>query len=136
MLNKVAITFFYLFILIFSFACNSNTESTAPSQEEATGIVTVVINHLVAGEYSEVTRHFCPIMKKELPEEKLESGWVNTLNNMGGYVGEVRRSFNQLEDYMAVNVLSEFEEGLLVIRVVFDSKKRVAGLWLQEVEEQ
>ena len=135
MFKKEAITFLFLFILLFSVACNSTTEKIAPSQEEVTGVATVIINHLVAEEYSEVTTYFCPIMKKELPEEKLKSGWVNTLNSMGSYIGEVERSFYQQEDYMAVNILSEFEEGLLVIRVVFDSEKRVAGLWLQEVEK-
>ncbi len=136
MLKKITTISFLIMLLLAACACNDYSESAGPSREDVADLATEVINHLVREDFQSVITYFDSTMKESLTEEALREGWVITMDGVGEYIGEVERAFEEKESYIAVNIISEFTEGVVLIRIVFNQEKEVAGLWLQEVKKE
>lgn len=130
----------WVIVLLLSFlavgvvSCAPAPEVGPPLEGEITALAEEFIASLVAGDYSGAVSYFDAQMLKALPEKKLKQTWEGLLQQMGPYQGEVEKRVEQSGQYEAVNVITDFAQGQLNIRVVFNSDHRVSGLWFKPVE--
>jgi len=88
-----------------------------------------VVSLLVSGDYAKVVKNFDETMKKVLPADKLKAVWDSLIGQVGAFVeqGSVRKE--KVLAYDVVFVTCKFEKAVLDTKVVFDNKKRIAGLF-------
>ncbi|MEW5786169.1 MAG: DUF3887 domain-containing protein [Bacillota bacterium] len=126
----------YLVFILFALlafpivSCSGGSEVDFPPLEgEITDLADQFIAHLVEGDYEAAVSFFEAKMKRAMPAKKLDQTWQVLLNQVGPYVGAVEKRTDVAEGYDVVFITTEFEKEMLIIRVVFDSDKRIAGLW-------
>ena len=135
MLKRIAVMLLLIILTLALISCSSDPEPVDPPLEgEITDLASEFIDNLVKEDYSAAAAFFDAQMKKAMSEKKLKQTWEGLLKQMGAYVGEVDKRVEQSGEYEAVNVISEYTSDPLNIRVVFNSDKRVSGLWFQPVE--
>ncbi len=131
--RAICITLILPLMLIAS--CSSEPEPVGPPLEgEVDELASEFINFLVAEEYTSARAFFNAEMSKAMSERALKQAWEGTQSELGGYVGEIEKQIQSTGEYEAVNVHSQFGDGQLNIRVVFDTDNRVAGLWFLPIE--
>lgn len=121
-------------VALYGTSCSSEPEAGPPLEGEIIDLAEEFIDNLVDENYSSAAAFFNAQMKKAMPERKLKQAWEQLLQQAGPYKGVLEKRFEQGDDYAAVNVITEFAEMQLNIRVVFDGDNRVAGLWFQPAE--
>jgi len=135
MFRQSVLVLLMISVMFMVFACSSDPEPVGPPLEgEVEDLASEFISKLLAKDYSGAVTYFNAEMKKAMSESKLKQTWEGLLIQMGSYEGELEKRVESSEDYEAVNVLSQFANDQINIRVVFDSDNRVAGLWFQNVE--
>jgi hypothetical protein len=80
-------------------------------------------------QFSAATGNFDETMKKTLPPEKLEETWKSTTDQMGPFKQQIGLRTEKQLGYDIVLITCEFEKGYLDIKVVYNNKKQVAGLF-------
>lgn len=116
--------FILLFLFIIPFSCYRGRDSG-----EYTELARRFLSLLVNKKYSEAVSLFNSIMKNSLPEEKLAQAWESTLDQVGGYEEEIT-SNTEMDGQFAVIVLTcRFAYVSLDIKVVFNPRKQITGLW-------
>lgn len=135
MLKRIAGMVLPMLLAFAVVSCSGDPEPVGPPLEgEITDLASEFIDNLVKEDYSSAAAFFDAQMKRAMSEKKLKQTWDSLLKQMGAYVGEVDKRVEQSGEYEAVNVITEFANESLNIRVVFNSDKRVSGLWFQPVE--
>lgn len=111
----------------------TETSSTAAStvDPELSRLATEFIGQLVAGEFAAAAASFDATMAEALPAADLASTWQQLGGQVGAYEQEISRRQESTGGYDAVIVTAQFERSPLDIRVVFDSERRIAGLFFQ-----
>jgi len=91
---------------------------------------------LAAHRFAEATKHYDATMRKVLPAAKLEAIWtkLEAANGKVTSFGEPRTG--QAGPYQLVFVPTVFERGRLDVKVVFDQKDRIAGLFFVPAESK
>lgn len=92
---------------------------------------TAVVAALVAEDFDAAVAYFDETMRQELPATTLAATWRQVTQQVGAYESELARRQEATGQYRAVIVTARFEQSPLDIRVVFDSARRVAGLFFQ-----
>lgn len=134
MFRKAIVLFLLCLLVVSSASCSGKPEIGPPLEGEITDLAEIFITNLENGDYTGAVVFFNVEMKRAMSERKLKQAWESLLNKMGPYMGEVEKAVKRIEEYEAVDVLSDFEKGRMIIRVVFDSDNRVAGLWFRPVD--
>jgi hypothetical protein len=80
-------------------------------------------------QFSAATESFDETMKDALPPEKLEETWKLTISQMGPFKQQIGLRTEKQLGYDIVLITCEFEKGHLDIKVVYNDKKQVAGLF-------
>jgi len=88
-----------------------------------------LVGLLVKGDYKKATQNFDDTMKKALPAEKLQQVWSSIIAQVGPFKEQLGIRKEKIQRYDAVFVTCKFERALLDAKVVFNSKKQVAGLF-------
>jgi dienelactone hydrolase len=106
--------------------CLTPCGAGATPQEDA---AKSLISHLVAGEYSAVTATFDSKMQGALPADKLGNIWQQLVAQAGAFntVQAVRTETKG--EYAIVIATCDFAKVLLDVKVVYDTKGQVAGLF-------
>ncbi|MCL6434314.1 MAG: alpha/beta fold hydrolase [Leptolyngbyaceae cyanobacterium HOT.MB2.61] len=89
-----------------------------------------LVNLLAQEKFEEVTKSFDSTMQKALPPEKLKATWAAVLEEAGPFKRQAGSKTLKEDKYDVVVVNCEFEKTRLDIRVVYDSNKKVAGLFI------
>ena len=84
---------------------------------------------LVEQQFSAATENFDETMKNTLPPEKLEETWKLTTSQIGPFKQQIGLRTEKQLGYDIVFITCEFEKGHLDIKVVYNDKKQVAGLF-------
>jgi len=87
------------------------------------------VDLLAKQDYAAAETRFDPAMKSALPEAKLRAVWEDLLNEAGPYQKQLRTRVEKQAGYDVVLVTCQFERKLLDVKVVYDSQKRITGLW-------
>jgi hypothetical protein len=80
-------------------------------------------------QFSVATESFDETMKSQLPPEKLEEIWKSTISQMGPFKQQMGLRTEKQADFDIVLITCEFENGCLDIKVVYNDKKQVVGLF-------
>jgi len=118
---NLIVTFCVLFI-----ACDQEQVAGAPDfTTPGKGFVEM----LAKGNYAGAFAKFDATMKDAMPVEQIEAAWTSLLANTGEFdkIAGVRQA--QEQGYDVVYVTCEFEKSQLDVKVVYNNKKEVAGLW-------
>ncbi len=110
-------------------AVSCSTAELPPLEGEPAELARSFISSLAGGDYEGCTGYFNTKMGRAMKAGKLEKVWRDLQAQVGSYVGETSIREEVVDGYDVVFVTSEFEKDSLIIRVVFDEDRRVAGLW-------
>jgi uncharacterized protein DUF3887 len=111
--------------------------STAISQaaqpvEQATDLSAAgsrFVDLLAKKDFAAAETRFDPTMKSVLPEARLRAVWEDLLSQAGPYQKQLRTRMTKQAGYDVVLVTCQFEGKPLDMKVVYDSQKRVTGLF-------
>ena len=84
---------------------------------------------LVKGDFLAATKRFDETMRDALPQERLAQTWENLLARFGPFQRELSASASKKGEYVVVILKSQFESGVVNVKVVYDKAGRVSGLW-------
>lgn len=115
-------------------AISCNTAELPPLEGEPAELAAEFIGCLVKGDYEGCVGYFSAKMKRAMSARKLEQVWKDLQSQMGPYVEETGMREEIIDGYDVVFVTTEFKDGLIDVRVVFDEDRRVAGLWFDPVQ--
>lgn len=89
---------------------------------------------LVKSKFQEAEKHFNQKMKTALPAERLAATWKSVEQSLGGYEKIVETKTEHKGDLTAVIMTTKFAKGYIDIRVVFNKKNQVGGLFFKPAE--
>jgi hypothetical protein len=98
-------------------------------QKELEGLSGKMINSMVKEDFASVIKNFDKTMKTDLPEPTFKVFWKDFISKVGAFKKiDVYRSEKE-QGFDVVYGTCEFEKAIIEIRFVFDSQKKVAGLY-------
>jgi len=106
-----------------------------PADKHPVDLAKEFVTLLVNEQFPDAVEQFDKRMKKSLPADKLASTWRSTTAPAGPFIQQL--GIRQ-EKFLASDILiitCEFEKGPLDVKVVYDSQRRISGLWLLPVPE-
>ncbi|MGZ4974965.1 MAG: DUF3887 domain-containing protein, partial [Limisphaerales bacterium] len=118
------------------------TAITKPSQLSEKSVAATSDNFTKAGsdfvtllqeqKFAQATTQFDPAMIKALPEPKLRNVWQDLTKEGGAFQKQLGASVQSYWGSKLVLVTCQFERKAFGIRVVYNSQKRISGLWIVE----
>ena len=134
-LKRSALLILLLFTATFNLSCELDPRPYGPSLEaDRSDLASEFIGNLVDEDYNSATAFFNAQMRRVVPERNLQRAWEGVLAQMGSYEGEAEKYLEEVEGLEAVNVITDFTEGQLNIRILFDDDNQITGLWFNPVE--
>ncbi|MGB7054614.1 MAG: DUF3887 domain-containing protein [bacterium] len=114
-----------MFIVSF-IACDQEQVAAVP---DFTASARAFVELLVKGDYANAFATFDATMKGAMPEDAVSAAWESLLAQAGEFnkIIGVRQAKEQ--GYDVVYVTCGFEKSQLDVKVVFNEKKEVSGLW-------
>lgn len=97
------------------------TDLTVPARE--------FVGMLSAGDYANVYAKFDAAMKDAMPVDQVEKAWQSLLSQVGKFVNIVGVRQVKEQGYDVVYVTCAFEKSQLDVKVVYNDKMEVSGLW-------
>ncbi len=88
-----------------------------------------VVKDLAARRFAEVTRRFDPTMSAVLPSAQLGAAWDGVLAKAGAFRDIKGATVDEKKGYRVVALHCAFARGVWEVKVTFDEKDRVAGLF-------
>ncbi len=135
MYRRAAIAFMIIILAATSASCGKRqAEAEPPLQGQVAELAGIFVDKLVAGDYDGAVGFFDSTIKKALPEKKLAETWLGLQAQVGPFQGETGKRLEKIQEYDVVFVTVQFEKALIDIRVVFNSDRRIAGLFFQPAQ--
>ena len=107
-----------------------NPPAYARSQaEDIDSMAREFVDLLVKEEFESATGLFDQTMKNAMPVEKLQQTWTGLLGQVGRFKKQIGTRDQKVQQYDIIFVTCEFEQATLDVKVVFDSAKKIAGLF-------
>jgi hypothetical protein len=107
---------------------SSNTQTnTQPGGLADSGVE--FVNLLVKEEFAGAVARFDPTMTRVFPESQLRESWQGLVEKAGPFKKQLKVRTSEQQGYQIVRVTCQFEIATLDVKVVFDSKRQVAGLF-------
>ncbi len=110
-------------------AVSCSTKKLPPLEGEPAELAEKFVGSLAKGDYEECVGYFSARMKRAMNARKLEKVWADLQGQVGPYKEVAGMREEIIDGYDVVFVTTDFEKDSLIIRVVFDEDRRVAGLW-------
>lgn len=126
----------FLTVLTLLASCGSQPDAsdtvTAPLLEQR---ARDFVSQLAAAEYRQARQHFTTTMKLTLSGQKLEEIWQSLQQQAGGFIQQGEASIQAEQGYQVVYITCRFGLSALDVKVVFDKKGQIAGLFFQPAED-
>jgi uncharacterized protein len=106
---------------------------TTPVESPAASIE--IITHLARGEFTSVTNRFDEVLQKSLPPEKLKQAWFSLREQVGPYKKHITTQNRKRQQYNVVQMTCAFERSPVDIKVVYDPKGKITGLWFKSHQQ-
>ncbi len=119
--HLLALSFLVIILIIPNRLFASNGDNVKTARE--------VVEFLGKGEYKEAISRFDSTMKKAAPEPRLRAIWTSLIAQTGKLKTELSDSSFDFNGYNIVIVTCQFEKSKLDVKVVFDKKSMIAGLF-------
>jgi hypothetical protein len=104
-------------------------ELATPAADDVTGFGTRFVDLLAKDDVAGAYARFDETMKKAMPEATLRATWQALLKQVGTLQKQLGARVEEQAGYTIVFVTCQFERAALDIKVVFDAKRQVAGLF-------
>lgn len=118
-----------LILLVFT-QCNSSLQQ---SNEELVEISEKVLSNLVKEDFEACRVDFNSTMQSALPADKLQEVWNGLIKQVGAYKEPGETIEDTIQGYRVVYIILKFEESPFKLKVVFDDKDLIAGLFVVPV---
>ncbi len=115
-------------------AISCSTAELPPLEGEPAELAEEFTGCLAQGDYDGCVEYFSAKMKRAMSARKLEQAWEDLQSQVGPYLGKTDLREEVIDGFDVVFVTAEFEQDLIIIRVVFDEDRRVSGLWFDPVK--
>lgn len=121
-----------LMVLIFlSAVLFFNIQLASAAQEDTPETLAGQFVDLLAKEdFASAVKWFDAKMTSALPESSLKQTWVSVTGQAGKFNKQLKTKTEKIQGHEKVSVTCEFEKANLDVQVVFDSQKKVAGLFI------
>jgi hypothetical protein len=96
---------------------------------DLSGAGAAFVDLLAKKDFAAAEARFDPTMKSALPEATLRAVWEELLGKAGPYQKQLRTRVEKQGGYDVVFVTCQFEKKLIDMKVVYDSRQRVTGLF-------
>ncbi len=109
--------------------------ASQPADKHPVDLAKEFVTLLANEQFPNAVEQFDKRMKKSLPADKLASTWRSTTAPAGPFI---QRLGIRQEKFLASDIViitCEFEKGPLDVKVVYDSQRRISGLWFLPVPE-
>lgn len=103
----------------------------APAQDQNNEIVEL----LAKNKFTKITEAFDETMKANLPAEKLGEVWKATIEQAGAFKKQIGSRKEKALEYDVIFVTCEFEKGNLDVKLVYNDKKQIAGMFIVPTPE-
>ena len=107
----------------------SSGQSETTSAEDFLTVGKQFVELMRQGDFESAVTGFDATMARVMPAEKLEGAWKSVVSKAGPFREQVGARVEKSGQYEIAVVTCRFEKGPLDIKVVFDSEKRITGLW-------
>jgi ankyrin repeat protein len=106
-----------------------------PSVQPATGtdissLAQGFVQLVARNDFAAATGNFAPVMKEHMPAEKLSQTWRLITMQAGQFKRIVTTRTDKIQGDDVVFVTCEFDKSQMDAKVVFNSQKQIAGLWI------
>lgn len=123
-----------LIVLVLVLSGCAKKEQALPLEGDINALASDFIQLLVNEEFESATNYFDADMLKALPQDKLGQIWGQLKDQVGAYQNELSRKQEVTDGYDVIIVTADFEKSPLNIRMVFNSDKRISGLFFQPAD--
>jgi len=123
-------------VITFTGCGNSKTTELEPLKGGIIDLAEAFVDDLVNEDFDAAVRYFDQKMLKAMPASKLGSTWEQIQKQAGSFVRKVENRVEKIQGYDVVFVTSEFDKSLIDIRVVFNSDRRIAGLFFEPANDK
>ncbi|UCC40760.1 MAG: DUF3887 domain-containing protein [Candidatus Aminicenantes bacterium] len=123
------IVYILLIIFLSGSLLSSFSRQETSTPEELESAAKEFVDLMVKGNFESAVQTFDSVMTKAMPQEKLKEVWESLIRQLGQFKRQaaIRKEMNPRFDI--VFVTCEFEKDSIDIKVVFDKKKMITGLW-------
>lgn len=125
---RKGILFLFVWLVILQGALSSQ-EPMKNDQPDFEASARNFIELLVRGDFPTAVSRFDETMKTALPIEKLAATWNTIISQAGAFKQQGSARKEKQGEYTVVVVVCQFERLSVDVRVAFDSKGRIAGLF-------
>lgn len=94
------------------------------------------VQQLLASDFEGAALNYSIQMKIGLPPAKLKAAWESTIENLGSFVAIEKINRSEKDGYIIILVSCAFEQNGVLVQVVYNKQKQVAGLFFQYYEPQ
>lgn len=108
-------------------SCTRPQADTAPV--DRTAEAKAFVDLLAAGDFAGAVTRFDETMKQALPADKLRETWEGLVAAVGPYQGQLRTRTAHEQGYDIVFVTCHFDQADLDIRVVYNGRGEISGMW-------
>ncbi|MFP4498776.1 MAG: DUF3887 domain-containing protein [Vulcanimicrobiota bacterium] len=131
MKNRLGIVLIMLWITVsFFVSCSKKTVTDKSEIVLAEEFIMLLKN----GDYAKATERYDMVMKVALPSNQLKKAWEDNYKKYGEFQNIESQKTEISDKHVLVNNICNFEKGRLNVRVVFNPKKEVSGLWFLKPE--
>ncbi len=121
-----------LIIAALAAACSANATPIPADQVEPRALA--LVENLNRGDYAAATADFDRTMKLALPESKMKEIWEALPAQTGAFKEISGTRAEEQDQYRIIFVTCAFENSAIDVRVVFDPKGKIAGLFFQPAQ--
>ena len=108
--------------------CLSSPVFAQLSKDAAIAKAEAILRNFQDGKTADIVKEFDARMTRELPEAKVKPVWQATIAQFGAFKSINERREGQMGGRQAVELVLSFEKDTIIMRAVFDSEEKVAGL--------
>jgi len=116
-------------------AAKEAAKETAEEAKPAEAPKNEVVELLVKEDFEKITESFDETMKAGLTAEKLGEVWKATIEQAGAFKKQLGSRQEKELEYNVTFVTCEFEKGNLDVKLVYNDKKQIAGLFIVPTPE-
>lgn len=97
--------------------------------EPSSNLASQFVDLLRQEKFSEAVGFFDTILIEALPVDQLSAAWSDLVSQAGAYKRQIKQSQQIRFPFLVMMVTCEFENKMIDIKVVFDQKNKITGLW-------
>jgi pimeloyl-ACP methyl ester carboxylesterase len=122
-------------VLVFCTLIFPSSALAAEPDPGLSAMAKTVVDQLVGGQFEALTTRFDSTMKAALPVSKLRETWAQVLAQAGAFQRQTSTRQEKAQNYDLIFVTCAFAKTPLDVKVVFNSSKEIAGLFITPVQQ-